>query len=208
MARGSPRPTPLGRLAAVACSGVLLLSAAACGGDDQGSGSSKGGSSGLPGSSEPDADGGVEPSAAPSPIEVEKPVQRQARATTEDYLSTLADTLARPSVKKAMSAKGQVTGTALQALRNQAEELEVNQQRVEGRPTVVEVDVVARTKRPPTVTVAACLDSSEVEVVDARGKPVPGQATARQRALNLITLVQRGDRWLVSDVTFPDDADC
>ena len=88
-------------------------------------------------------------------------------------------------------------------------EFEDNGWRQVGSPDVVASRVVFRRPdaSPPRMRIAACVDSSDVDVVDASGDSVRN-GTYAARSTMLFDLVLRHGDWLVQRQSFPDDPDC
>lgn len=89
-------------------------------------------------------------------------------------------------------------------------ELESNGWERTGAPVVVSVMVTEQEQdaAPPTATVEACIDSSDVQVLDASGEPLPKDPGAA-RALNIYHLEQNEDgSWIVASRTFPSNPSC
>jgi len=62
---------------------------------------------------------------------------------------------------------------------------------------------------PATATVQACVDSTDVVILDAAGKPLPSAADAgTPRSLNVFTLERDGADWRVTARSFPTDPNC
>lgn len=57
-------------------------------------------------------------------------------------------------------------------------------------------------------TIVACIDASDVTLVDAEGEPVGSQSARMTRAEHVFTLARDGGVWRVTDRTFPDDPTC
>lgn len=57
-------------------------------------------------------------------------------------------------------------------------------------------------------TVVACIDSSDVTLVDAAGDPVGSDSARAPRASHVYTLVRDDSVWRVTDRTFADDPTC
>ncbi len=131
--------------------------------------------------------------------------------TTRDYVEAVTGVLAAPKASvrrsKAKDVATGVTGTALAQLTNQAAELAESGRRVVGKPIIVRSVITGRTTNPATMTVSVCLDTSRVKLLDRSGRTVSG-GSAPARTRNILTLVQRDGRWLVSGQTFPDNPNC
>ncbi|MGO1235389.1 MAG: hypothetical protein ACTMIH_08630 [Microbacterium gubbeenense] len=59
-----------------------------------------------------------------------------------------------------------------------------------------------------TATIVACIDSSDVTLVDAAGDPVGSESAGPARAQHVFTLAKDDGAWRVTDRTFPDDPTC
>lgn len=82
---------------------------------------------------------------------------------------------------------------------------------VSGSPTVesAKISRLDADADPPTAEVVACVDSSDVVVKDAEGRPVGGTSAMSPRALHQYTLVQGDDGvWRISAHSFPNDPTC
>lgn len=156
-----------------------------------------------------DGAGANPPTGQPStPLEVDPRVRRSAQESVREFLASTSRTLAEP---ESMSRNGLALtkqGSARAQLMNLAREYAEYGWSVRGRPRLVGLRVVARTSTPRTLTVAVCMDSSEVSVLDSNGDPAGPRANKTARSLNILTLVRAHGRWLVSDQTFPDDPSC
>ncbi len=184
----------------------VLVALTGCGGHDASHDSS--GSAHDPGLS-PSASGPSADPAAVKPISVPASELRRARSSTSSYVAAVSSVLAKPAALRThRPPAGSVAGRALAQLKSQAAELASNGQHLAGRPRVVRVTVTRRTKSPAAMTVAACLDNSPVQVINRSGHQVPRSPSARRHTLNLLELVQRNGKWVVTDQTFPADPDC
>lgn len=79
-----------------------------------------------------------------------------------------------------------------------------------GTPEVISASVIDQddSATPPTATVQACIDSSDVHVIDSAGDPLPSDPSSA-RALNLYTLNQQDDgSWILVSRSFPDNPAC
>jgi len=97
------------------------------------------------------------------------------------------------------------TGDYLAELEAQWQELTANGWTIEGKPEVVwtKTGKVADGK----AELVACIDSSAVRTIDAKGKPI-GESTAPP-ARHLFTLEQSKDgAWRIASHSFPDDPAC
>jgi hypothetical protein len=108
-------------------------------------------------------------------------------------------------------ALGRVTqGFVKGAITAHAEEFAKNGWHQEGRPRVVWTRTVDSNldKQPPTVTIEACIDSSDVRILGENGKPVLGTTDKPPRVPNLYTLVKAHGTWKVSGHSFPREPTC
>lgn len=90
-------------------------------------------------------------------------------------------------------------GAALAELLNTVSEYQENGWRIDGRPAVLSTRVLSATRDPDTVTVVACIDNSQVRLLDAKGKEVPNSRPTHPRTRNVLTLVPRGSDWVVGE---------
>lgn len=97
------------------------------------------------------------------------------------------------------------SGGYLRELESQWQELVANGWSVEGTPTVVSAEVTEASDSQATVV--ACVDSSNVRILDAAGVAIGAASTVR--ALNVYTLEQSGDGiWRITSHSFPNDPAC
>ncbi len=179
------------------------------------------------GSSEPSAEGSPSPSATeqatddptaeatettPPPSPVPTPAPSAAPVDEGDEAVDLvapfveAGSAARQDPAQPLELDQVATGAALQDLLVQVEELAADGLSQTGSPTVVSAEVLSSEPDadPPTATVLACLDYSEVDVVNASGESIKDDS-AEQRVATILGLVRQDDAWLVAERTFPDD---
>lgn len=78
-----------------------------------------------------------------------------------------------------------------------------------GAPTIKSLEIVEEQldTTPPRVVVLACVDSSDVDILDDEGNSLRNEGTP-SRSANLYTLVREERVWSIADVTFPEDPDC
>src|SRR5699024_6327746 len=89
-------------------------------------------------------------------------------------------------------------------------ELESQGWTLSGTPDVVLVRITSRDRNttPPTVTIEACIDSSDVHTLDSNGDPLPTDPSSA-RALNSYVLSQQDNgTWLITSHSFPPDPSC
>jgi hypothetical protein len=130
-----------------------------------------------------------------------------AQATLERYLA-LADAIyADPG--RGVELKGMATGSAADEVEATATEFATVGYRQRGTVAIEEVraDPASLGDDPPLVTLAACLDATEIALVDVDGDTVRAPSP-EARSLHLYDLVFTGARWQVVRHDFPDDPSC
>jgi hypothetical protein len=130
-----------------------------------------------------------------------------ARATLDRYLA-LADAIyADPG--RGVELKGMATGSAADEVEATATEFATVGYRQRGTVAIEEVraDPASLGDDPPLVTLAACLDATEIALVDVDGDTVRAPSP-EARSLHLYDLVFTGARWQVVRHDFPDDPSC
>lgn len=125
-------------------------------------------------------------------------------------LASVGDASADPVQNREL--RGIAGGMILAELQNRQNELIANGWKQTGTEVVVSVSVkeLNADSSPPVATVEACIDSSDVVLLDASNVPiVSGTPAAERRAVNIYTLGwTEADGWRVADRTLPDDARC
>ena len=145
---------------------------------------------------------GSEPTGAPVPEQV----RQETKEATDDFIDVVSDVLKEPdSTSRTVPS---VTGAALEELHNRVVEYENSGWRVVGEAVIVRQKVVKYVEDPETAVVRACVDNSEVRVVDAKGNTVPGSKPARARTLNVFTVVKEKDTWVISESRLASQPDC
>jgi hypothetical protein len=191
----------------------LLLAAAGC------SAVAAGGVPDVAGthSARPDAAASVSASASSTPVPASSPAplasaapaaQAQAAdATVTGFLHTSSLAAADPASTTDLSSS--VGGALLDDLQAQLEELEDNGWTSTGTAVADDIHVLRSTTKGDvtTLTVEACVDSSDVVVLDADGTPLPTDPTTA-RAKTIYTLTDDGTGLLVTDRTYPDNPSC
>jgi hypothetical protein len=131
-----------------------------------------------------------------------------ARRVVASYLAKAPTILSRRP-KASVSAVAEV-GTAAFAdeLLASAAYNRKNGLHVVGSPDLAQVRVQSLDLRgrPPTAVVEACVDSSDVRIVDDRGNTVPQPHQGRSR--EWFSLVWSDGAWLIDRQEFPDDPNC
>lgn len=197
---------------------ALVLGCVGCGGDGSGDGdataapSSTGAGSTSTGTTDPTTAAPPQSSVSkvaetgrPTPADVPTEVAREASAAATDFADVVADALSAPDAAVSGAVAGAVTGAARDALVAQAEEYRRSGWRIEGRLRVLSVEVYEH--EADRMLVGACIDDSDVTVVDRKGTVVSGGAD-RRPTLNLLTLNAEGERWVIVESSFPSDPDC
>ena len=155
------------------------------------------------------------PSATPTtlpPEPLEPPDDLTAANAVGDLLTKTAEAInpATSSTPDSLPDLSQVaTGAVLGELEATRAEFDTMGWTQVGTPVIAALRVVT----PPTeaapgdTVVEACLDNSDVRIVDSAGNDVrtPGTPT---RSLNIYTLRWAEGRWLVAEHTFPNDPNC
>lgn len=161
---------------------------------------------------------GAEATPSPRPTETAPPAQSPAepgelssataKSVLTGFLKGVSVTSADPADGLA-DLEGLATGAILAELENDRLELEDNGWTRTGADSVVSLEVTSfqPNAQPQTATVAACIDSSAVALLDAAGKPI-ASGSGEKRSVNIYTLVLEEGAWRVADRTFPDEAAC
>lgn len=128
-----------------------------------------------------------------------------------DVLTRAADVLATPdpaATPDDADLEQVAGGTYLAAIRAAAVEYADLGWRQTGTPRVDSLEIVEEdlTGTPPTVIAEACIDSSDVDVVDEGGS-LRGAGTP-DRSLNLLTFELADNTWRVVAQSFPADPNC
>lgn len=146
-----------------------------------------------------------EPSAtlpAPSPPPAEP---EELTARVEEALDTVGKILAMdPSAPSLDTVSTGAFKTMIELQRQEWEDLGWRQ---EGQPTVDQVKLVGKPDKDGSITVSACVDSTNVRVLDENGKDMRGRGTPA-RSRNIFTLRPIDGQWVVSDQTFAKNPDC
>lgn len=85
-------------------------------------------------------------------------------------------------------------------------ELAENGWSIEGEQRIDDLEIVSLDGTQATV--AACIDASDVTMVDASGETIGADRARAPRAQHLFTLTREDGIWRVADRTFPDDPSC
>ena len=89
-------------------------------------------------------------------------------------------------------------------------ELSENGWSYSGDPRVVDLEIVSMDDKsdPATAEVPACIDSSDVTLLDVDGQRIGSQDDVVARAAHLFSLVRDDGTWRVASRSFPDDPAC
>jgi hypothetical protein len=170
----------------------------------------------APASAAPTQSGPTGPAAPTGPTGPHGPAVPISKKTADTALrSFLASVAAIPASTSSTKVPAQLAGVAsgaiVSAIENQQQELTANGWTRHGTPLIASVTVISKnlTASTPTATVSACIDSSSVTTLDSSGKSIrAADDKSSQRAINIYTLNQRGNTWVVTAQTFPDDTKC
>lgn len=148
-----------------------------------------------------------DPVPTPAPTSTSVAAEDDGQALVTPYLG--AEAAARQDPSQPLELEQVATGTALEDLQIQVDELTTGGLVQVGAPTVVSSEITESDPDgdPPTATVLVCLDYSDVDVVNASGESAKDD-TAVQRVPTLLELVLEDGSWLVQNRTFPSEASC
>lgn len=158
------------------------------------------------------------PGATPRPVASASPLP--AATVTSSRLTTTSastvvgtyvaavDRLTPTSTTAALASV--VSGKAMDEIQAQQLEFQSNGWSVTGKAEVSAVTVLhtATHGTVKTAEVQACIDSSHVRLVTAKGEPVFPPSSASRRALNLYDLQYVSGGWRIVRHTFPTDPTC
>lgn len=102
-----------------------------------------------------------------------------------------------------------VTGAYASALEAQRAEFADMGWTQVGTPRVISLDILEEhpEETPPRAVIRACVDSSDVDILDENGDSLKNEGTP-SRSASLYTLVQTDGTWSVDETTFAEDPDC
>ena len=102
-----------------------------------------------------------------------------------------------------------LTGAALAEAEAQYGEFAAQGWHLHGTPQIVGTPKASplRWQNQDGLLIAACIDSSRVQLLDAQGHPVGPDQNGHQ-ALNLYTVVQQGSVWKIAEHTLPAETAC
>jgi hypothetical protein len=194
-------PAGVMRARRVAAFATCLLVLTACGGH------SSSGASSAPRSTAPPSAGSSPTLNAPQyrAVKVSAATRRASQVAAHAYLAGSLQILASPGTK--VERHQAIAGSALQDLLAMRREYAANHYRVVGRPQVVSQKIIKRQTHPTRLVVAACLDNSDVKVLNKKGKRVV-RSQGTERVMNLLTLTLTSGRWVVTRTTLPANPSC
>lgn len=163
-----------------------------------------------------DGSASAEPSVEPQPVPEPAPDTSPGEETGNDRAAkrligpfVAADAAAREDPAQPLTLEQVATGSALEDLRAQVAELATSGVSQVGTPEVVRARVVSERPRadPPTATVRACLDYTNVDFVNPDGDSIKNPDAA-QRVAVILVLEQRSRAWLVAERGYPANPTC
>lgn len=168
---------------------------------------------GAPASASPTSE--ASESASPTPVPPPTPASTSTPGGIEEdgeefvVPFVAAESASRSDPSRPVVYADVATGTALKDLEAQALEFMENGLVQVGLPEIVSATIldVDEDADPAEMQILACLDYSDVEVVDANGDSAKSD-DAPQRIPTLLTLLKEDEHWLVGYRSFPDDASC
>lgn len=144
------------------------------------------------------------PEPEPSPSPTGAPPEHE---TVEEDLSTTLDNVSEGLTQP--QAEISIDGTAgafEEMIALQLQEYSDQGWTQEGSPEVVSVEIIEELP-DGALLVNACIDSTDIKVLDDRGRDMRGPGTP-DRSMNTFTLIPGDGVWLVADQTFPEDPTC
>ena len=121
-------------------------------------------------------------------------------------LTTLYDAYTDPEQAQATDLSSVLTASALEEFDAQALEWTRDGTHTTGSPTLEDVHILSD-DGAGNVTVSACVDSSNVRVLNDAGTALTDDTTMT-RALTYFQFVKDGETWKLSGFSFPDDPTC
>lgn len=140
------------------------------------------------------------PSVNTSPIDVTIPTD-----AVDQALTRTSEVLAAP--ENTFEPGDALASTALEDLQATAEEWGLLGYRQEGKAVLSDVQVLTLSDTGEKMEVIACVDSSDVRIMDENGKEVADdQAPARSRSIFELQFLD--GKWKVTNQSFPEDPEC
>ena len=121
-------------------------------------------------------------------------------------VNTLWGAYADPEQARATDLSSVLTGSALEEFDAQALEWTRDGTHTTGSPTLEDVHIISD-DGAGNITVSACVDSSNVRVLNDAGTALTDDTTMT-RALTYFQFVKDGGAWKLSGFSFPDDPTC
>ena len=121
-------------------------------------------------------------------------------------VNTLWGAYADPEQARATDLSSVLTGSALEEFDAQALEWTRDGTHTTGSPTLEDVHILSD-DGAGNITVSACVDSSNVRVLNDAGTALTDDTTMT-RALTYFLFVKDGGAWKLSGFSFPDDPTC
>ena len=130
----------------------------------------------------------------------------EAAGQASFVMNTLWDAYADPEQARATDLSSVLTASALEEFDAQALEWTRDGTHATGTPTLEDVHIISD-DGAGNITVSACVDSSNVRVLNDAGTALTDDTTMT-RALTYFQLVKDGETWKLSGFSFPDDPTC
>ena len=130
----------------------------------------------------------------------------EAAGQASFVMNTLWDAYADPEQARATDLSSVLTASALEEFDAQALEWTRDGTHATGTPTLEDVHIISD-DGAGNITVSACVDSSNVRVLNDAGTALTDDTTMT-RALTYFQFVKDGGTWKLSGFSFPDDPTC
>ena len=130
----------------------------------------------------------------------------EAAGQASFVMNTLWDAYADPAQARATDLSSVLTASALEEFDAQALEWTRAGTHATGTPTLEDVHIISD-DGAGNITVSACVDSSNVRVLNDAGTALTDDTTMT-RALTYFEFVNDGGAWKLSGFSFPDDPTC
>lgn len=130
----------------------------------------------------------------------------EAAGQASFVMNTLWDAYADPEQARATDLSSVLTASALEEFDAQALEWTRDGTHATGTPTLEDVHIISD-DGAGNITVSACVDSSNVRVLNDAGTALTDDTTMT-RALTYFEFVKDGQTWKLSGFSFPDDPTC
>ena len=130
----------------------------------------------------------------------------EAAGQASFVMNTLWDAYADPEQARATDLSSVLTASALEEFDAQALEWTRDGTHATGTPTLEDVHIISD-DGAGNITVSACVDSSNVRVLNDAGTALTDDTTMT-RALTYFQFVKDGETWKLSGFAFPDDPTC